>query len=198
MVHPRGHAPRRLRRAALRPLATAAAVLWLAAGAVSGMAVAAPQDDNLPPAVTHWLDQARADCPSGFQAKGAVELADLTGDGRPGYIVNSHRLACAGSPHLFGGDGPASIELFATLPSGELVHTGGVLALGYRIEPSPDGGAPLLVFQTHDANERAGSIDRYRWDGKNFAMLRRNSLAAPPVDGPDSEYQQDPPVNPGR
>ena len=30
---------------------------------------------------------------------------------------------------MFVGDGPSSIELFVTLPSGEVVHTGGVLAL---------------------------------------------------------------------
>jgi hypothetical protein len=152
---------------------------------------AAVQEDGLPALIAQYLDEARQDCPAGFQAKGAVEKADLTGDGRPGYIVNPHRMVCAGSPHLFGGDGPASIELFVTLPSGELVHTGGVLALGYRIEPGPNGGeAPVIAFQTHDEADRAVSIDHYRWDGRNFALLERRSMAAPPVDGPDSEYQQ--------
>ena len=151
---------------------------------------AAIQDGNLPGLVNDYLAQARQDCPAGFQADGAVEQVDLTGDGRQGYIINPHRMVCAGSPHLFGGDGPASIELFVTLPSGELVHTGSVLALGYRIEPGPQGGVPTIAFQTHDETDRAGSIDHYRWDGRNFALLDRRSMAAPPVDGPDSEYQK--------
>lgn len=152
-------------------------------------ASAAVQDDNLPGPVNDYLEQARQDCPVGFQAKGAVEEVDLTGDGRPGYIINPHRMVCAGSPHLFGGDGLASIELFVTLSSGQLVHTGAVLALGYRIESSPKGGPPIIAFQTHDEADRAGSIDHYQWDGRNFALLDRRSMAAPPVDGPDAEYQ---------
>jgi hypothetical protein len=166
-------------------------VAWcVLAVSFAGAAMAAVQDANLPPKIVDYLAQARQDCPAGFQARGAVEEADLTGQGRPAYIVNPHRMVCAGSPHLFGGDGPASIELFVTLPSGELVHTGGVLALGYRIDPSPQGGAPIIAFQTHDTGERAGSVDRYRWDGRNFALLERHSMAVPPVDGPDKDFQQ--------
>lgn len=154
-------------------------------------AAAAVQDSNLPPPVTAWLAQAKQDCPAGFEVRqGAVETAELTGDGRAGYVIDPHRLVCAGSPHLFIGDGPASIELFVTLPSGEVVHTGAVLALSYRIEPSAQGGPPILAFQTHEPSERAGSIDTYRWDGKNFALLNRSSMAAPPVSGPDKDYQQ--------
>jgi hypothetical protein len=167
-----------------------AATGFASAALVALGAHAAIQGDDLPGPVNDYLAQAHQDCPVGFEAKGAVEQVDLTGDGRPGYIINPHRMACAGSPHLFGGDGPASIELFVTLPSGELVHTGSVLALGYRIEPGPQGGPPTIAFQTHDEADRAGSIDHYRWDGRNFALLDRRSMAAPPVDGPDSEYQK--------
>jgi len=151
---------------------------------------AAMQDARLPPTVMNWLAQAKQDCPSGFSAKDAVEEADLTGDGRPGYIIDPHHLVCAGSPHLFVGDGPASIELFVTLPSGEIVHTGAVLALAYQLQQASKGVPPVIAFQTHEAAERAGSIDRYRWDGTNFALLNKNSMAAPPVDGPDREFEK--------
>ncbi|MDB5395999.1 MAG: hypothetical protein JWM91_3505 [Rhodospirillales bacterium] len=175
------------RYAALR-LATASLILLPAT--VADAKERQPAEASFPQPVAAWLAQARQDCPAGFQNHNAVESIDLTGDGRPGYIANPHNLVCAGEPHLFSGDGPASIELFVTLPSGEVVHTGGVRALGYQVMPSPQGGAPTLAFQTHEENERAGSLDTYRWDGHNFAMLNRNSMAAPPVNGPDAEYQR--------
>jgi hypothetical protein len=173
----------------LRILSIATALLLLARLDPAQAAPASVQQ-NLPQPVADWLKQAKDDCPAGFQAQNAIESVSLTGDGRPGFIANPHRLSCAGEPHLYGGDGPASIELFVTLPSGAVVHTGGVLALGYRIEDAPGGGAPIVAFTTHESSERAGSIDDYRWDGRNFALLNRQSMAQPPVGGPDSEYER--------
>ena len=176
-----------IRHFAVRRLAPASFVLMAATGTF-----AKPNaiDANLPQPVAAWLAQAQRDCPAGFQAKDPIESVNLTGDGRPGFIADPHRLVCAGEPHLFSGDGPASIELFVTLPSGQTVHTGGVRALAYQVMQSPQGGPPTLSFQTHEDGERAGSVDSYRWDGHNFALLDKNSMAAPPVNGPDREYQQ--------
>jgi hypothetical protein len=161
----------------------------MALAATVAFARQAPADINYPAPVTRWLEQARQDCPAGFATHDPIQTLSLTGDGRPGYIADPHRLTCAGEPHLFIGDGPASIELFVTLPSGEVVHTGGVRALSYQVMPSPQGGPPTLNFETHDMNQPAGSVDSYRWDGRNFALLNRSSMAYPPVNGPDSEYQ---------
>jgi hypothetical protein len=135
---------------------------------------------DLPAPVVDMLSKARDDCPAGFKDDGAVQQTSLTGDGKPSYIMDPHKLACAGSPHLFSGDGPSSIELFVTLPSGQVVHTGGVVALAYTIQPGPDGGAPIIAFETHADGERAGTISFYRWDGQNFNMLRRQSMDIPP------------------
>ena len=135
---------------------------------------------ELPQPVADWLAQARTDCPGGFADHGAVREVDLTGEGRPGYVADPHALSCAGSPHMFGGSAPASIELFVTAPSGNVVHTGAVLALGYRVE-STSGGPPTIVFDTHDTKDEAGSFDAYRWDGHNFQMIQHSSMAAPPV-----------------
>jgi hypothetical protein len=171
--------------AALR-LAPASA---LALAATFASAREAPAQMSYPGPVARWLDQARQDCPAGFQSHDPIQTLSLTGDGRPGYIADPHRLTCAGEPHLFIGDGPASIELFVTLPSGEVVHTGGVRALSYQVVPSPQGGPPTLNFDTHDPSQATGSVDSYRWDGRNFALLNRSSMAYPPVNGPDREYQ---------
>jgi hypothetical protein len=162
---------------------------------VSAIAVAvslAPQartEVAYPIPVTHWLDQAKQDCPKGFAAHDPIQTLSLTGDGRPSFIADPHKLTCAGEPHLFVGDGPASIELFVTLPSGEVVHTGGVRALSYEVVQNPQGGAPTLNFQTHEAGAPTGSVDSYRWDGRNFTVMNRASMAYPPVNGPDREYQ---------
>ena len=59
----------------------------------------------------------------------------------------------------------------------------------FLVAQSPQGGAPTLTFETHDPAERAGSVDAYRWDGRNFALLNKSSMAYPPVNGPDREYQ---------
>ncbi len=173
-----------------RTAAITSAALLLGLSMPAAIGAPATTGVNLPQPVGAWLAQAKQDCPAGFQSDNPIETLDLTGDGRPGYIANPHRLSCAGEPHIFVGDGPASIELFVTLPSGEVVHTGGVRALGYQIMPSPQGGAPILAFQTHEDNERAGSIDTYRWDGHNFTLLNKAPMSAPPVDGPDREYQK--------
>ena len=149
-----------------------------------------PAETSLPPPVAAWLAQAKQDCPQGFENRNAVESADLTGHGRPGFIADPHKLVCAGEPHLYQGDGPASIELFVTLPTGEVVHTGGVRALAYQLMPGAPGAPPTLSFQTHEDGERAGSIDNYRWDGRNFTLLNKSAMAYPPVSGPDSEYQK--------
>jgi hypothetical protein len=162
-------------------------VILLLAHNVPAMAAEPPP---LPGPVADWLVQAKEDCPAGFQSQDAVQSVSLTGDGRPSFIANPHRLTCAGEPHLYGGDGPASIELFVTLPSGEVVHTGGVLALGYQIQDAPGGGAPIIAFTTHESAVPTGSIDDYRWDGRNFALLNRQSMAQPPVDGPDRDYER--------
>ena len=136
---------------------------------------------RFPPPVTEWLEHARQDCPAGFAAQNPIQTVDLTGDGRPGYIADPHRLTCAGEPHLFIGDGPASIELFVTLPSGEVVNTGGVVAFGYRVIPSPQGTPPTLSFQTQGSGGLPGNVDDYRWDGSNFTVLNRSAMEAPPA-----------------
>jgi hypothetical protein len=165
-----------VRLAALGVLPASLLMVGAVANAATGTVA-----DNYPAPVAQWLQQAQQDCPAGFQAHNPIQSVSLTGDGRPGYIADPHRLTCAGEPHLFIGDGPSSIELFVTLPTGEVVHTGGVLALSYQVMQSPQGGAPTLVFQTHGASERTGSMDSYRWDGRNFAVLEQRSLAVPPA-----------------
>jgi hypothetical protein len=175
----------------MRVFLSAVGVLIFAVAA--GPSVAAPDThgdmSNLPGPVAAWIAQAKQDCPAGFQMHDPVQTVSLTGDGKPGYIADPHRLSCAGEPHVFSGDGPASIELFVTLPSGDVVHTGGVLALSYQVENAPNGGPPILAFTTHASGSATGSIEEYRWDGRNFTMLNRHSMAEPPVNGPDSEYQ---------
>jgi len=162
-----------------RPFNSAAIGLLVALGGfMPSWPVAAVAE--LPQPVTDWLAQAKSDCPGGFADHGAVRQADLTGDGRPSYIADPHALSCAGSPHMFGGSAPASIELFVTAPSGNVVHTGGVLALGYRIDAAA-GGPPAIIFDTHNKEDEAGSFDVYRWDGHNFQMIQHTSMAAPPV-----------------
>src|ERR1700759_2971089 len=108
------HALNVIRFAALR-LAPASA---MALAATVPFAAQAPT--NYPGPVARWLEQAQSDCKQGFAAHDPIQTLSLTGDGRPGYIADPHRLTCAGEPHLFIGDGPASIELFVTLPSGEV------------------------------------------------------------------------------
>jgi hypothetical protein len=148
-------------------------VLCATFATTSGLALArAPADDrgSLPPPVAEYLAQAERDCPAGFRAGHAVQTVDLTGEGQPGYVIDPHKMSCAGSPHLFGGTGPASIELFVTLPSGKVAHRGGVLALSYTVDPAPAGGPPVLEFVTHNT-AGPGSIDSYRWAGHEFNLI---------------------------
>jgi hypothetical protein len=155
-------------------------VVCLLAAASSAFAQGSKNAADLPGPVADWIAKARQDCPKGFSDAGAVEKIPLTGDGRAGYAIDPHKFACDAAPGLYGGLGPASIELFVTLPSGQVVHAGGVVALGFKVTPYPDGGAPVIAFDTHEVKERAGSVDRYRWDGSRFAIMDRRSLALPP------------------
>jgi hypothetical protein len=149
---------------------------------------------SYPPAVQQWLDQARSDCRAGFAAHNPIQTVDnLGGGGRPGYIADPHRLTCAGEPHLFIGDGPASIELFVTLRSGEVVHTGGVLAFGYQVSNSGRGPA-TVSFRTQGTGGAPDTVDDYRWNGNNFTILNRSASAAPPAEynAPPPGYAQPP------
>ena len=85
-----------IRSAALR-LAPASVIALAATFAV---AHAAPADTNYPAPVANWLAQAKQDCPAGFQANNPIQTLSLTGDGRPGFIADPHRLVCAGKMTL--------------------------------------------------------------------------------------------------
>jgi len=144
----------------------------------SAQAADAPQ----PQPVADWLAQARRDCPAGFADNGAIQAADLTGDGRTGYIADPHRLSCAGSPRQFGGRDPAPIALFVADAAGNVARAAEIVALGYRIAPAAQGGAPTIIFETHDVKDAAGSFESYRWNGRAFAAVGRRSMAMPPID----------------
>src|ERR1700730_10740091 len=88
----------------------------------SAARAAVPAAGAYPGPVAAWLAKAQQDCPGGYAMHdGAVQSLDLTGTGAPGWVIDPHHLSCAQEPHIFQGDGPASIELFVTLPGGEVV-----------------------------------------------------------------------------
>ena len=138
------------------------ALIW------AGVALAA--DSPLPSPVREWIDRLPA-------LEAATETVDITGDGRADYVVR--RLMCKDAGlETCNPLGP--VGLFVTGPDGSVRHIMDVQALAYRIDAS-SGGAPVLVFETHEADEPVGSFDSYKWNGRSFARIGRRSMAMPPL-----------------
>jgi hypothetical protein len=113
---------------------------------------------NFPPEVRKSLRYAHQECKreGGGKVTFALEtvrVADLTGDGRPDYVVSLEDTVCEGRPSVYCGTGGCTLDILVTLPKGgqRLVFSDRVLK--YEILPyeGTKNAAKTVRFRLHGA-----------------------------------------------
>jgi hypothetical protein len=111
---------------------------------------------DFPPEVRKSLRYAHQECKreGGGKVTFALEtvrVADLTGDGRPDYIVSLEDTVCEGRPSVYCGTGGCTLDILVTLPKGgqRLVFSDRVLK--YEILPyeGTKNAAKTVRFHLH-------------------------------------------------
>jgi hypothetical protein len=111
---------------------------------------------NFPPEVRKSLRYAHQECKreGGGKVTFALEtvrVADLTGDGRPDYVVSLEDTVCEGRPSVYCGTGGCTLDILVTLPKGgqRLVFSDRVLK--YEILPyeGTKNAAKTVRFHLH-------------------------------------------------
>jgi hypothetical protein len=113
---------------------------------------------NFPPEVRKSLRYAHQECKRAGGGKvtfalETVRVADLTGDGRPDYVVSLEDTVCEGRPSVYCGTGGCTLDILVTLPKGgqRLVFSDRVLK--YEILPyeGTKNAAKTVRFHLHGA-----------------------------------------------
>ncbi len=149
---------------------------WVATGAAK-LAVAAPP---YPPEVRRSLAHGRKLCrEEGGTAltypKGIVRTGDLTGDGRPDYVIDYRGSMCTERLYMFNGTGGWDFEVLVAQGGGRLVPVFSGRIRDYDISQGP--GARTMTFSLHGSYCGLGGAEectkRRRMDGRRFAFRDR-------------------------
>jgi len=112
---------------------------------------------NFPPEVRKALRYAHQECKRAGGGKvtfalETVRVADLTGDGRPDYIVSLEDTVCEGRPSAYCGTGGCTLDILVTLPKGgqRLVFSDRVLKYEILADEGAKG-AKTIRFDLHGA-----------------------------------------------
>src|SRR5947209_6276527 len=127
--------------------ATAFGWLLVLCAIAANVRIASAQDvlppfevSSYPGEVQKSLQAARDACKEndGKQIKFApdtVRTIDLTGDGKPDYIVSFEESECDGNQVPFCGTGGCDLDIIVTLPNGKLRNVFSNRIRGYEIQP---------------------------------------------------------------
>ena len=149
---------------------------WVATGAAK-LAVAAPP---YPREVRRSLAYGRKLCrEEGGTAltysKGIVRTGDLTGDGRPDYVIDFRGSICAERLYMFNGTGGWDFEVLVATGRGRLVSVFSGRIRDYDISEGP--GVRTMTFSLHGGYCGLGGaeecIKKRRMNGRRFAFRDR-------------------------
>ena len=121
------------------------ALLWVAPSP-------AQDERSFPAPIQEDLNRARKECADADDGKVGVKPSfvrrlDLTGDGRPDYIVNFNGLTCSTFESVFCGTGGCEHIIYVTTKSGELRQVFSGMVRGYKV--SKGSGAKTITFHLH-------------------------------------------------
>lgn len=146
---------------AFRSLILAACAALLGAGAP-----AAAQQSEPPREVQALLRDVRFSCvpgPAGRLRQGAVQSADLNGDGRADYVIDFGAIDCPSGSPGYCGSGGCRIDAVVSSPDGYRARDLGVLGTRPRIVRGR--GLPVV----HIPSRRVTLS--LRWNGRRLAIL---------------------------
>jgi hypothetical protein len=137
----------------IRTILAVSALLALTMGAASGQQAAKPFDAaDYPPELRKSFDAAIEACREADDGKvtfapNTVRRADLTGDGRPDYIVSLDEATCSTFESVFCGTGGCTHDIYVALADGSYRNVFSNRLLAYRIMPGK--GASSIRFDLH-------------------------------------------------
>jgi hypothetical protein len=106
---------------------------------------------------------------------GIVRTGDLTGDGRPDFVVDYREAACAGYLGMFNGTGGWDLEILVTGSKGRVVPVFSGRVRDYDLSDGP--GPRTMTFDLHGAYCGLGGTDRCvkrrRMDARRFEYRDR-------------------------
>lgn len=182
-------------------------IVWIVGVAALALAAASPlaaQTARAPAAVVAKMSQLDAACVrAGGRpvAKPYVHVHDVTGDGRPDYLVSEGDYECGGRPGVFQTDSQAFIEIYVADAAGGARRTYRQRVRAYRVvtstprkiqialaAPACPGGKPLCA-RTLAYDPRSGGFAGIPLDSPQAAAAppapgRTTPVAAPVEDGP--------------
>jgi hypothetical protein len=116
------------------------------------------KETDFPPEVRTSLRYAHEECEregggKAIFATDTVRVQDLTGDGRPDYIVSLEDTECAGRPSVYCGTGGCTLDILVTLPKGRqrLVFSDRVLKYEILPDEGAKNAAKTVRFHLHGA-----------------------------------------------
>lgn len=121
--------------------------LVLVAGAAN-----AQDTSSYPAEIQKDLEHAQKECADADDGKvgvrpGFVRKLDLTGDGRPDYIVNFDELTCSTFESIFCGTGGCEHMIYVTTKAGTLRNVFAGRVRRYEVSKAP--GAKTITFHLH-------------------------------------------------
>jgi hypothetical protein len=150
---------------------------WVPATGAAKLAIAVPP---YPQEVRHSLAYGRKLCrqeggTSLTYPRGIVRTGDLTGDGRPDYVIDFRGSMCAERLYMFNGTGGWDFEVLVSQRSGRLISVFSGRIRDYDI--SEGSGARTMTFSLHGSYCGLGGADdcvkRRRIDERRFAFRDR-------------------------
>ena len=118
--------------------------------AVTAPAANAFDETSFPTEVRESLKYAHEECGEGGKvtfAPDTVRKLDLTGDGRPDYIVDFRDTECAERASVYCGTGGCSMDILVTLPDGKIRTVFSARTRSYEILPGKR--AKRVRFELH-------------------------------------------------
>lgn len=154
---------------------------------VAGHASVAQAPAKLPAAVQrHLADMAKMCRESGgkpVNAPGLLQVADLTGDGVPDYVINDGAYNCQGAASLFSGSGGSQMAIYVTGADGRAMKAFESGAFDVKLDQSSKPAKSLVTVSGQLCGQRITRSDHkgcwrpVDWDEKirkmQFAPVSR-------------------------
>ena len=133
------------------------ALLALTAATAAGQTAPKPAPFNAgdyPSEIRKSFDAAIEECREADDGKvtfasDTVRSVDLTGDGRPDFLVSLHNAKCSTLESFFCGTGGCPLDIYVALPDGSYRSVFSNQVRGYKILPAQGKGARTIRFDMH-------------------------------------------------
>lgn len=115
-------------------------ITLIATLAVAGTSAVAQAQKKLPMPVQRELAEMMKMCKEAggkaLPSPGLLTVADLTGDGRPDFVIDQAAFNCEGAASLFAGSGGSQVSAYVGTPDGQARQAFSGGTFGVKVDPS--------------------------------------------------------------